>query len=236
MLSRVEARFDDHVVVSDGATGSELLAMLPSHGHLDLAALEHPREVLAVHLSYLAAGAELLLTATFAASRPRLERLQAGDRVEIVNLEAVKLARDAREIAGVDALVGGSIGPLAGVIDLDDPAGRATIAAAHAEQAASLAGRGADLLVLETFFRLDELELAIRAVREVSSLPIIASLTFPDESAPENVAANAEKVRRLLEADLLAAGVNCCLLYTSDAADDLLCVDLGGRRIIKKHK
>lgn len=209
MVSRVEARFDNHVVVSDGATGSELLAMLPPHGHVDLAALEHAREVLAVHLSYLAAGAELLLTATFAASRPRLERLQAGDRVEAVNLEAVKLAREAREIAGVDALVAGSIGPLAGVIDLDDPTGRAAIAAAHAEQAAILAGRGADLLVLETFFRPDELELAIAAVREVSSLPIVASLTFPDESAPESVAANAEKVRRLLEADLLAAGINC---------------------------
>jgi len=209
VLNRVEARFDDHVVVADGATGSELLAILPRHAHLDLAALEHPREVLEVHLSYLAAGAELLVTATFAASRPRLERLQAGDRVEALNLAAVKLAREAREIAGVDVLVAGSIGPLAGVLDLDDPAGRAAIATAHAEQAAVLTGRGCDLLMLETFFRLEELELAITAVREVSGLPVVASLTFPDESAPESVAANAEKVGRLLDAGLLAAGINC---------------------------
>lgn len=209
MSGRVEARFEDHIVVSDGATGSELLTRLPPHAHLDLAAIEHPREVLDVHLAYLAAGAEMLVTATFAASRPRLERLQADDRVEAVNLAAVKLAREAREIAGVDALVAGSIGPLAGVIDLDDPPGRAAIAAAHQEQAAILAGRGADLLVLETFFRPDELDLAIEAVREICALPIVASLTFPDESASETVAANSETVRRLLGGELLAAGINC---------------------------
>ncbi|MCU0290757.1 MAG: bifunctional homocysteine S-methyltransferase/methylenetetrahydrofolate reductase [Thermoanaerobaculaceae bacterium] len=206
---RVEARFDDHVVVADGAMGSELLTMLPGHAHVDLAALEYPREVLDVHLSYLAAGSEVLLTSTFAASRPRLERLRAGDQVEAVNQAAVKLAREAREVAGVDALVAGSIGPLAGVIDMDDPAGRAAVAAAHAEQAAVLAGRGADLLVLETFFRLDEVELAIAAVRGVCDLPLVASLTFPDESQPDSVAANAERVRRLLELDILAGGINC---------------------------
>ncbi len=74
--TRVLQRFADHVVVADGATGSELLTRIPAGAHLDLAALEHPREVLDIHLAYLKAGAELIETATFAASRPRLERLQ----------------------------------------------------------------------------------------------------------------------------------------------------------------
>lgn len=189
--------------------GSELLTRLPAHAHVDLAAVEHPRDVLEVHLSFLAAGAEVLLTSTFAASRPRLARLCAGDQVEAVNLAAVKLAREAREVAGIDALVAGSIGPLAGVIDMDDPVGRSAIATAHAEQAAVLAGRGAELLVLETFFRVDEVELAIAAVRGVCGLPLVASLTFPDESHPDSVAAHAARVRHLLELDILAAGINC---------------------------
>jgi methionine synthase I (cobalamin-dependent)/5,10-methylenetetrahydrofolate reductase len=206
---RVTKRFADHVVVADGAMGSELLARLPIGTHLDLAPLEHPHEVLEVHLAYLAAGAELVETATFAASRPRLERLRAGEVAERVNSEGVKLAREARDIAGVDCLIGGSIGPLAGVIDIDEPAGPAAIAAAHAEQAAFLAGRGADVLVLETFFRLDELILAINAAREASHLPLVACLTFPFEKVPESHPECAQQVRELFLHDLLAAGVNC---------------------------
>jgi methionine synthase I (cobalamin-dependent)/5,10-methylenetetrahydrofolate reductase len=206
---RVRERFAERIVVADGALGSELLARLPSTAHLDLAPLEHPREVLDIHLAYLEAGAELIETATFAASRPRLERHSGSDLVEAVNSAGVKLAREARDISGKDCLVGGSIGPLAGVIDMDESGGPTAISVAHAEQASLLAGRGADLLILETFFRLDELLLAIEAVREVTSVPLVAMLTFPDETAPDEWALHAESVRALFEHDLLAAGVNC---------------------------
>jgi len=206
---RLTGRFADHVVVADGAMGSELLARVPPGSHLDLAPLEHPSEVLDIHVSYIAAGAELIETATFAASRPRLERLRAGDRVEAVNSAGVKLAREAREITGRDCLVAGSIGPLAGVIDFDEPEGPAAIAAAHAEQAAILAGRGADLLVLETFFRLDELLLAIEAVRDVTDIPLVAMLTFPFEKLPGIHPEIAAGVRELSDCGLLACGINC---------------------------
>jgi len=209
MSRRVKDRFGERVVVADGAMGSELLARLPQGVHLDLAPLEHPREVLDIHLAYLKAGAELIETATFAASRPRLARLREDELVDAVNAVGVKLAREAREIAGVDCLVAGSIGPLAGVLDIDEPEGRAAVASAHAEQAAILAGRGADLLILETFFRLDELELAIEAVREVTTLPLVAMLTFANEGLQPDWVEQADEVRRLFDHDLLAAGVNC---------------------------
>lgn len=207
--ARVAARFAERIVVADGAMGSELLARLPAGAALDLAPVEQPRDILAVHLAYLKAGAEVIETATFAASRPRLERLQGGATVEEVNGAAVKLAREAREIAGIDCLVAGAIGPLAGVLDFDDPAGRAAITAAHAEQAAILAGRGADLLILETFFRADELELAVAAVRSATDLPLVAMLTFPAENTSAEWDEHAATVRRLLDLDLLAGGVNC---------------------------
>lgn len=205
----LRARFADHVVVWDGAMGSELLGRLANGDPLDLAAHLHPDAVLAVHLAYLEAGAEVLETATFGASRPRLRRERAEDLVETVNAAAVKLAREAREIAGRDCLIAGSIGPLAGVLDLDEAAGRAAIAAAHAEQAAVLAGRGADLLVLETFFRRDELELAVAAVREVTDLPIVGLLTFATERPPHAYREQAAELEALADLELLAVGVNC---------------------------
>lgn len=209
MTELIQQRFKDHVVVCDGAMGSELLDRLPAGAPLDLAPLEYPNEVLDVHLAYLEAGAELIETCTFAASRPRLERDHAGDRFEAVNSQAVKIAREAREISGCDALVAGSIGPLAGVVDLDEPEGSEIIAAEHAEQASILAGRGADLLILETFFRTDELELAVEAVRRVTDLPLIGLLSFATERPPHLYREQGRILDRLGDLDFVAVGINC---------------------------
>jgi len=206
----LERRLADHVVVLDGAMGSELLGRIPGIASIDLAALSHPKDVLGIHLDYLAAGAEILQTATFAASRPRLETLRAGDRTEAVNETAVKLAREAREITGRDCLVAGSVGPLAALLDPDDPQARRTLQAAHAEQASILAGRGADLLVLESFFRLDEIELALDAVAGVTSIPIIALMTFPAGRPPHPWEEMAAQVARLAQRrDVAAIGLSC---------------------------
>ncbi len=208
-IEELRKRFADHVVVADGAMGSELLQRLPDGSRLDLAAHEHPKAVLDIHLAYIEAGAELIETATFGSSRPRLERARAGDLTEAVNAGAVKLAREAREISGKDVLIAGSIAPLAGVLDLDEPEGRAVIPLAHAEQARVLAGRGADLLVLETFFRLDELTIAVAAVRSVTDVPLIAMMTFAHERPPHPYEEQAEQLDELAELDLVAVGVNC---------------------------
>jgi len=205
----IRRRFAEHVVVGDGSMGSELIGRIPAGCALETATLAHPEAVLDIHLSYLKAGAELIETATFGASRPRLVRDQAADQVEAINSTAVKLAREAREVSGVDCLVAGAIGPLAGVIDLDEPDGPPTIAAAHAEQAQILVGRGADLLMLETFFRFDELALAVKAVREVCDVPLVGLLTFATERPPHQYAEQAQVVDELADLDLLAVGVNC---------------------------
>jgi len=209
MTDSIRRRFSERVVVADGSMGSELVGRLPADASLESATIDSPESVLEIHLAYLEAGAELLETATFGASRPRLDRDRAGDSVESINSTGVKLAREAREIAGVDCLVAGAIGPLAGVIDLDEPNGPSAIAAAHAEQAEILAGRGADLLFLETFFRVDELTLAVKAVREVCDLPLVGLLTFATERPPHRYREQAGVLDELSELDLLAVGVNC---------------------------
>jgi len=208
-MTSLAERLADHVVVADGAMGSELLARIPGSVRIDLAALEHPREVLQIHLDYLAAGAEIIQTATFAASRPRLARLHAESETEALSSAAVKLAREAREVAGVDCLVAGSIGPIAGLLDPDQPENRAAITAAVAEQASILAGRGADLIVLESFFRLDELRLALAAVHDVTDLPVITLMTFPAERPPHPWDVFAAQVARLDGEEAAAVGISC---------------------------
>jgi methionine synthase I (cobalamin-dependent)/5,10-methylenetetrahydrofolate reductase len=208
-VEELRHRLSERVVVGDGGMGSELLQRLPEGSRLDVAAHEHPQEVLDIHLAYIEAGAELIETATFGSSRPRMDRGRVGDLTETVNAKAVKLAREAREISGRDVLIAGSIAPLAGVLDLDEPEGRAVIPAAHAEQASILAGRGADLLVLETFFRVDELAVAVAAVRSVTDLPLIGMMTFAHERPPHPYQEQAEMVDELAELDLVAIGVNC---------------------------
>jgi len=209
MASSIRDLLTTRVLVCDGAMGSELIGRLPAGAMLDLAPHEFPREVLDVHLAYLEAGADIIETATFGASRPKLRRDRAADLVERVNSTAVKLAREAREVSGSSCLIGGSIAPLAGVLDMDEADHRAEIRDAHAEQASILAGRGADLLFLETFFRVDELELAVAAVREVTELPIVALLSFPTERPPHPYTQQAAVLDRLADLDVLAIGVNC---------------------------
>ena len=115
----------------------------------------------------------------------------------------MKLARDAREITGRDVFIGGSIGPLG------EPATSRVRRELFAEQAAVLDGRGADLFMVETFYDLEEVVDAIEAVRSVSSLPIVAMLTF-DESAETLAGVDAPRGRRrgCSELDVAAIGAN----------------------------
>src|SRR5207237_239355 len=111
-------------------------------------------------------------------NRRKLAQLYLEDELERINGAGVKLAREAREVAGREVFIAGSIGPLGDAQGLS-PEQRAAI---FAEQAEILDGRGVDLFMIETFYELDELETAIAAARSVSGLPIVATLTF-DEGA-----------------------------------------------------
>ena len=120
----------------------------------------------------------------------------------------MKLAREAREVSGAPVLIGGSIGPLG---DLEHTTGAEDAFAVFHEQARLLEGRGVDLFLVETFYDLDELETAIRAVQDVSSLPIVAQLTF-DEDAQTLAGVHAhDAVARLTALGVAAIGANCGL-------------------------
>ena len=166
--------------------------------------LRSPESVVAVHTGYIAAGAELIETNTFGANRRKLARALLEDSFEEINSAGVRLAREAREVAGRDVFVAGSIGPL-GELEVFD---RAEHGPLYAAQASVLEGRGVDLFMVETFFDLDELVVAVEAVRSVSSLPIVALLTFDDEAEVTGGVDAAAAARRLAELGVAAIGTN----------------------------
>src|ERR671924_545533 len=167
---------DGPVIVADGGMGALLTAAVPRLRCPEEANLRAPDAVVSLHVGFINAGAELIETNTFGANRPKLATYFLDDEFERINSTAVKLARDAREVTGREVFVAGSIGPHG------KPVASRLRRRLFADQATILEGRGADLFMIETFYDLDELVDAIEAVRSVSSLPIVALLTF-DEGA-----------------------------------------------------
>src|SRR5215203_4553908 len=177
MASRFLERIENGpAIVADGGMGALISAAVPRLRCPEEANLRAPDAVVSLHVSFINAGAELIETNSFGANRRKLAQHFFEDEVERINSTAVKLARNAREIAGRDVFVAGSIGPVG------EPAASRLRRELFAEQAQILEGRGADLFMVETFYDLDELTDAIEAVRAVSSLPIVALMTF-DEGA-----------------------------------------------------
>jgi len=190
------------VIVGDGGMGSLLSAAVPRLRSPEEANLRAPDAVVSLHVSFINAGSELIETNTFGANRRKLSHHFLEDDLEAINSAGVKLARDARETTGRDVFIGGSIGPLG------EPATSRVRRDLFAEQAAVLDGRGVDLFMVETFYDLEEAVDAIEATRSVSSLPIVALLTF-DESAETLAGVTAaEAAARLMELDIAAIGAN----------------------------
>jgi len=160
-------------IVADGGMGALLASAVSRLRCPEEANLRAPESVIDVHLGYIRAGADLIETNTFGANRPKLAQHFLEDEFAAINSAAVRLAREAREVSGRDVFIAGSIGPL-GDTELRD----LEPAALYAEQAGVLEGRGVDLFMAETFFDLRDLETAIAAIRSVSSLPIVALMTF----------------------------------------------------------
>src|SRR5215218_1585358 len=190
-------------IVGDGGMGALVTAAVPRLRTPEEANLRAPDAVVALHVGFIRAGAQLIETNTFGANRRKLRAHYLEDEFQRINSEGVRLAREAREVTGRDVFIAGSIGPLG---DADAPT--ATRGDLFAEQAAILEGRGADLFMLETFFDLDELVAAIEAVQRVSSLPIVALLTFEHDAQTLAGVPAARAAERLRELGIAAIGAN----------------------------
>ncbi len=193
---------DGPVIVADGGMGALISSAVPRLRCPEEANLRAPDAVVSLHVSFINAGADLIETNTFGANRRKLAGHFLEEDFERINSTAVKLARDAREVTGRDVYIAGAIGPIG------EQASSRVRRELFGEQASVLEGRGADLFMLETFYDLEELTDAVEAVRHVSSLPIVALLTFDEQGETLAGVRAREAADRLAELDVAAFGAN----------------------------
>lgn len=170
---------DENIVVFDGAMGTQLYARgIYINRCFDELNISDPELVKEVHKEYIQAGVDAIETNTFGANRIKLGRSGYEEMVRKINVQG---ARMAREEAGENIFVAGSIGPLGIRIEPWGPTSFDEAREIFKEQAAGLLEGGVDLFVLETFYDLNELHQAILVIKEMCDLPIMAQMTLEDD-------------------------------------------------------
>jgi methionine synthase I (cobalamin-dependent) len=198
---------DDRVLVCDGAMGTMLYARgVFVNRSFDALNLAQPETVSEVHRAYVRSGADVLETNTFGANRVKLAAFGLEGSLRDINLAGARLARqEARE--GV--WVAGAIGPLGIRIEPWGKTGVDDAEALFREQAEALAEGGVDLFILETFRDLNEIAAAIRAVRAVGGLPIVAQMTTEEDGNSLDGMPPEQFAPALLRHGADVIGVNC---------------------------
>jgi homocysteine S-methyltransferase len=169
--------------------------------------LSNPGLVKEIHQEYLAAGAQVLTTNSFGANAFKLTGHNLQDKTGEINRRAAELARS---VAGDKAYVAGSVGPLGVRIEPWGPTSFDEARAAFREQIKGLVAGGIDVVCLETFSDISELQQAILAARDVdASVPVIAHLVInPDGNLPAGTPLE-WAMRKLDEWAVDAVGLNC---------------------------
>lgn len=168
--------------------------------------LVSPQMVKDVHMGYVKAGAELLETNTFGANRFRLAKFDLAKKVREINLAGARLAR---ESAGEDLYVAGSVGPLGLRLEPLGPTSLEEARSAFREQIEALAEGGVDLIVIETMMDLEEAHQALLAAREATSLPVVVQMTVQEDGNTLSGASPEDFARQLETWGADVIGVNC---------------------------
>jgi methionine synthase / methylenetetrahydrofolate reductase(NADPH) len=203
-------RLKNSILIADGAMGSLLHEAVGAQRCFDELNATEPEAVFRVHQAYINAGAHIIETNTFGANRFKLSALGLADEVQRLNSRGVKIAREARESASREVLIAGSIGPLGIGVQARHPEPE-EILPVFLEQAMALEERGVDLYILETFTYIEELMLAIDAIRSFSGLPIIAQLTYSEEGTAYGDLRAADAAEQLKGKNVQVIGANCTL-------------------------
>ena len=170
--------------------------------------VDNPQAVQAVYRGYVEAGSHIITTNTFGGTTARLKMHDLQDRLAELNAAGVQLARAVADEAG-DVLVGASVGPTG---ELLDPLGVMTMEEAttlFAEQVVVMAEAGADFILTETMSDLKEVEAAVRAVEQVTELPIVCMLTFDTNLHTMMGVSPKQAVETLAAWGVQVIGANC---------------------------
>src|SRR4029077_15827875 len=233
---RLDQLFKQRIVIFDGSMGVMLQHKglsdadfrgerfrhhpKPLRNNSDVLCLSQPELVTQVHRGYLEAGADIITTNTFTATRVSQADYGLADIAYEMNLEGARLARKAAD-AFENRFVAGSLGPTNVTLSLsprvDDPSYREVtfdeLKQGYAEAARALREGGADFLLIETVFDTLNSKAAIAAVKEVApEMPLFVSMTVVDRSGRNLSGQTVEAFWTSVEhAQPFAAGINCSL-------------------------
>src|SRR5436853_4370614 len=176
MLNFRDLMESDRASILDGAMGTMLYSkgiyINRSYDELNLVASDLVRDV---HVEYVRAGAEIIETNTFGATANKLQPYGLEGSLREINIRAAQIAREA---AGDRVFVAGAVGPLGLRIEPYGPTSFDEAKQMFSNQISALLEGGVDLFVLETFSDISELHQAIKAVRDLCDLPIVAQVTI----------------------------------------------------------
>ncbi|MBD0379337.1 bifunctional homocysteine S-methyltransferase/methylenetetrahydrofolate reductase [Paenibacillus sedimenti] len=205
MKSDLRTALQREILTGDGAMGTYLYQMgFPVGISYEELNLLRPETVADVHRRYFEAGARLIETNTFSANREKLSKYGLESDVEAINRAGVELARKA---VGNDAYVVGAIGSIR--------AGKrknvrtADVEQSLREQIGVLLDSPVDGLLLETFYDLDELQLALRIIRSMSNLPVICQFANEGTGSTQDGVPLQEAFERLRDGGADVIGFNC---------------------------
>jgi 5-methyltetrahydrofolate--homocysteine methyltransferase len=172
----LKQKLSEGLLFLDGAMGTQLMARGIEAGTCnEYLNIESPEIILGIHRSYFNAGSDAVYTNTFGANEITLARHNLADKVEQINAAGVKIARKA---AGKDRYVTGDIGPCGEFLKPLGNLEPQNLKSAFAKQAKALCDSGVDGFVVETMTAVDEVKIAVEAVKSVCSLPIFVSFAF----------------------------------------------------------
>lgn len=200
-----------HVLLADGATGSNLFQMGLQTGEApELWNCDHPDRIAAHYRSFVEAGSDIILSNTFGGTRYRLKLHQAESRVAELNIEAVRLLKQEIEKSGREIVAAGSIGPTGEIMAPLGALNHADAVSAFREQAEALKKGGVDVFWIETMSSADEANAAVEACTGLG-LPIVTTYSIDTNGrtmmglSPADIVENTHKI----ETPLFAIGSNC---------------------------
>jgi homocysteine S-methyltransferase len=193
-------------IVADGSMAIELARRGFSERPCDRYNLTSPVVIEKIYHEFLDAGAGLLQSNTFHANRYALESSMLSARVHEINRKGVWLARQA---AGSRALVAVVVGPSGRMMRPLGPLTHEDLHLCFTEQIAALLAGSVDVIMLKSFIDLDEIEIAIDAVRALSAdVPLIALKSFPEDGSVLSGSYPSDVAHRLERHGIQAMGSN----------------------------
>lgn len=197
-------------ILGDGAMGTLLYQMAMKHDTkpVEELCLSRPDSVRLAHIEYIRSGATMIQTNTFAANRDKLASYGMMDSTSLINKAGIEIAKEARRLTGQQVWIAGSVGPIGRHLE---PIGAISLVSARKffqEQVDALAEGGADLIILETFSDLREVELAATAATS-ACLPFIAQMAFGHDGLTSLGHSPGEAAAAMESMGAAVVGCNC---------------------------